>query len=48
MFRHKFVVNENAVPNYKIIKKYVEIRMNKRIQNAVYIIISKIWKFSNI
>jgi len=42
MFRHNFVVNENAVPNYKIIKKYVEIRLNKRTQNAVYIIILNI------
>jgi len=38
MFGHKFVVNENAVPNYEI-NKYVEIRLNKRIQNAVHIII---------
>jgi hypothetical protein len=48
MFGHKFVINENAVPNYKIINKHVEIRLNKRTQNAVYIIILKISKLSNI
>jgi len=48
MFGHKFVVNENAVPNYEIINKYVEIRFNKRTQNSVYIIILKIQKPSNI
>lgn len=39
MFGHKFVVNENVVPNYKIIDKYVEIRFNKRTQNVQYITI---------